>query len=96
MQGCDRCALSSCFEPDVGARCPPGTSEQHAAALWGFFPHLGVSPTGTGSSAGRWADRQTDGLSAPFPHSSSRQMCLVPGELLPRPTNTLFSLLSRC
>lgn len=33
---------------------------------------------------------RTDGLSAPFPHFSSRQMCLVPGELLPRPTNTLF------
>lgn len=33
---------------------------------------------------------RTDGLSALFPHFSSRQMCLVPGELLPRPTNTLF------
>lgn len=45
----------------------------------------GVVGRSAGCSAGLAVLGQTDGLAAPFPHFSSRQMCLAPGELAAPP-----------
>ena len=80
---------------------PQATAGQgsHAAGFGeiGFFPSACFAPWDqwpqtpgavgrrAGCSAGLAVPGRTDGLAMPFPHFSSRQMCLVPGEMAAPP-----------